>query len=142
MEFASPLAVGFSSDDDVASLIVDVAPNDFVDVINRNLPEGLVVSEATTEPYNSASLMSRYRGASYVCSGSIPKAVYELVKSSAELESEGDEKTLRFRIHGARGVKKLLAPLLEGRLPCAIGMEVKRLRSFVASATELHAAKL
>ena len=71
LEFANPLSLGLSSEDEIAGIDLhdfDTAA-DFIERMNRSLPEGLrvlgVAAEADPGPARRRSLMSLYWGADF-----------------------------------------------------------------------------
>ena len=80
LEFAHPLGLGVSSEGEVASvdLLENMTPKDFIQKLNKVLPEGLSVNQAALmstieEKMKRPSLMALYGGGEYILSGPATK---------------------------------------------------------------------
>ncbi len=112
MEFAHPLSLGMESNGEIASveLAYDMAPEVFMEKMNKALPEGMKITEVLVYRINRGekiySLMSLYAGTKFLVNSQNNTDLFKKLSDyiaensledfvSADAESEGIEITVR-----------------------------------------------
>ncbi len=113
MVFGLPLSVGVTSEAEYADfeLSENMEPEEFIARMNRELPEGIVISEAVVKTAKG-NIMASVSGARYVLSVFLAESL-ELAEISSRLEAFLEKKEIIIKKEGKGGIKDVnIRPIL------------------------------
>jgi radical SAM-linked protein len=118
-EIASPLGLGISSEGELAAVELLNFNEDFIQLMNDSLPQGMEILEAEAHEYREAfkpkSLMSRFTGSIYTIDADDPKLIPGIIDLITEeptiTDIQSSESRITIEVTGQTNVRKLIDPV-------------------------------